>query len=116
MTHVGLRLTFGLMASVLAGAVGPAFAQATQVQPPSQEPPAEVQQVREELARLRAEFDRLRQAYDERLATLERRLAQLGGGPSVVPPRPSPMNSTSRSHPNNASRPPPRRSSTPTYR
>ena len=44
MTHVGLHLTFGLMASVLAGAVGPAFAQATQVQPPSQS--AEVQQVR----------------------------------------------------------------------
>jgi len=89
MTHVGLRLTFGLMASVLAGAVGPAFAQAPQVQPPSPEPSAEVQQVREELAQLRAEFDRLRQAYDERLATLERRLAQLGGGPSVLP-RPDP--------------------------
>ena len=86
MTHVGLRLTSGLMASVLAGAVGPAFAQATQVQPPSQEPSAEVQQVREELAQLRAEFDRLRQAYDERLASLEHRLAQLGGGPSVLPP------------------------------
>lgn len=86
MTDLGLRLTFGLMTSILAGAVGPAFAQATQVQPPSQEPPAEVQQVREELTQLRAELDRLRQAYDERLVALEHRLAQLGGGPSVLPP------------------------------
>jgi len=66
--------------------VGPAVAQVTQVQPPSQELAAEVQQVREELTQLRAEFDRLRQAYDERFAALERRLVQLGGGPSVVPP------------------------------
>ena len=93
MTHVGVRLTFRLMASVLAGAVGPAFAQAIQVQPPSQEPSAEVQQVREELAQLRAELDRLRQAYNARLEALEHRLAQLGGGPSVVP-SPDPTVST----------------------
>ena len=86
MTHVGLRLTFGLVASVLVGVVGPAFAQATPVQPQPQAPSAEVEQVREELAQLRAEFDRLRRAYDERLVALEQRLAQLGGGPSVLPP------------------------------
>jgi hypothetical protein len=66
----------------------PAWAQ---VETPPAQPPADAQQIRQELERLRQEFEALRNAYGARLSALEEKLSTLAGAPPAAPiPQPAP--------------------------
>jgi hypothetical protein len=56
-----------------------------QVENPPAQPPADAQQIRQELDRLRQEFEALREAYGARLSALEERLSALAGAAPAAP-------------------------------
>jgi hypothetical protein len=72
--------------SVLVAAAGATGAQAQTAAPqPPAAPPADAQQIREEVQRLRQEFEAIRDAYGARLAALEAKLGTATPPPGAAP-------------------------------